>query len=179
MFNERCFKIYMLGLLLTLSVVRVESASIKYSFESGDFSNWKTEGQKWSIYKRSATDGTKSAMCTLSKGSAPGVQACIVGIKDANPGWVLVAKLDVSGKVKSNSSKLNLTLICVDVAGNTLREVKKTIVAPSAEFQTVVLPELDVPSGTTEAYFMIGVEVTQPPSSKEWWRFDNVVLQVK
>ena len=179
MFKGILFKVSVFVLTLMASVMLVESAPVKHSFESGDFSGWKTDGQKWSVYGKSATDGKKSAMCVISKGTAPGLQACIVGIDKAEPGWIISAKLDVSGKVKSNSSKANLTLICVDAAGNTLREVKKTIVAPSTTFQTVVLEELDVPSGTAQAYLMIVVEVTQKSRAKEWWRFDNVVIEVK
>ncbi len=165
--------------MLLAGVMFAASAQLRSSFEGGDFSGWTTQGEGWSIYEKAASAGVKSAMCTVSKGDAPGLKACVMVIKKAEPGWVIKAELDVAGKVKSNSSKVSLAVLCIDEAGNTLQEVKKQITAPTAEFKKVILSELVIPTGTAEAYFMIVVEVSKEAKAKEWWRFDNVVIELK
>ncbi len=166
-------------LLVLASATLAESAQIKSGFEFGDFTDWNIQGEGWSIYEKSASEGEKSAMCIVSKGEVPGLKACARIVNKTGPGWVVSAKLDVAGKIKSKSSKVNLALICIDAEGNTLREVKKQITTPLTKFQKVTLQELIIPSGTTEVYFMMVVEVIKTANSKEWWRFDNVVIDIK
>jgi hypothetical protein len=165
--------------LIIASVMFADSAQIKSNFEAGDFSGWNTQGEGWSIYKKAASNGKNSAMCVVKKGEAAGLKACARIVEKAEPGWVVTARLDVSGKAKSRSSKSSFALMCIDADGNTIREVKKQVVAPATEFKTIVLEELIVPSGTKEVYFMMVVEIAQTAKSKEWWRFDNVIIEVK
>lgn len=151
----------------------------KSSFETGDFTGWNVQGKGWSIYTKDASDGSKSAMCTVPKGDpAGGVMACAKVIK-AQPGFVIKVDLDLAGKAKKRSSRVKISVICVDAAGNILQEVEKKVAIPSSEFQKVSVPELIVPAKTAEAYVMLMVEVAKPVKSTEWWRFDNVVIQVK
>ncbi|QBG47241.1 hypothetical protein EGM51_07470 [Verrucomicrobia bacterium S94] len=151
----------------------------KSSFETGDFTGWNVQGKGWSIYAKDASDGSKSAMCTVSKGEpAGGVMACAKVIK-AQPGFVVKVDLDLVGKAKKRSSRVKISVICVDAAGNILQEVEKKVAVPPSEFQTVSVPELIVPAKTAETYVMLMVEVAKPVKSTEWWRFDNVRIQVK
>jgi len=172
-------KFWSILMLSMTGVLLAESAQVKHSFEKNDFSGWNMQGEGWSIYAKAASDGEKSAMCVIPKGTAPQLKACALQIKQAAPGWVLTARIDVSGKVKSKSSNLSFVVMCLDKDGNTLREERKKIIAPSKEFQKIALPEIVVPSGTVEAYLMVVVEVTQTTKGKDWWRFDNVVIDVK
>ncbi len=164
---------------LLACVLSSGAAQSKYSFEVGDFAGWTVQGEAWSIYTKAASDGEKSAMCSISKGDAPGLKACARPVEKADAGWVVNAKLDICGKAKSNSSKATVVLMCVDEKGGTIREVKKEILVPASKFENVSLPEIVVPSGTVETYLMLVVEVTKPAGANEWWRFDNVVIEVK
>jgi len=149
------------------------------SFESGDFSGWNAQGEGWAVNDTEASSGKKSAYCAISKGEAPGVKACAKVIPKASPGYVIKGSLDVAGKVKYNCSHVKISIICVDITGKILSEVEKKVNAPSPDFTKVTVPELIVPSGTAHAYIMLIVEVTQPAKSSEWWRFDNIVIQVQ
>ncbi len=166
-------------MLMMASAMLAESAQVKSSFESGDFTGWNKQGEGWTVYAKAASKGEKSAMYTVAKGEEAGLKACARIVENAGPGWVITAQVDIAGKAKSKSSKVNLALMCIDAEGNTLREVKKQVTSPSVKFQKVTLDELIVPSGTKEVYFMMVVEVTQVAKAKEWWRFDNIVIDVK
>ena len=107
------------------------------------------------------------------------MKACIRLIDKAEPGWVLKASLDVSGKAKTNSSKVKIVLMCIDEKGNTLRESEKEITVPPAKFQSFTVPEIVIPSGTAAAYMMLVVEIPQTARGNEYWRFDDVIINVK
>lgn len=151
----------------------------KSSFEAGDFSGWNAQGKGWTVYDRAASDGSKSAMCSVAKGEPVGLKACAKVISKAEPGFIVKVDLDVAGKVKSKSSEAKITLICLDKSGTILQEVEKKIAVPSTKFQKISVPELMVPSGTVQTYLMLMVEVKKPAKAAEWWRFDNVVIDVK
>lgn len=155
------------------------SANIISSFEGGSFAGWTTQGDGWSIYGRAASDGKKSAMCEVSKGENAGMKACIREIDKAAPGWIIKASLDLSGKAKTQSSKAKIVLMCIDAKGNTLRESKQEISAPSSGFKTVTIPEMAVPSGTVATYMMLVVEVPETARGNEYWRFDDVIISVQ
>ncbi|VGO14576.1 hypothetical protein PDESU_03139 [Pontiella desulfatans] len=151
---------------------------MKSSFESGDFTGWTIQGKGWSIYAKAASNGEKSAMCSIAKGDAPEMKACVRTIAKADAGWVVKGSVDVAGKIKGNS-KATVVLMCIDAEGKTLRESKKVITKPSATFQTITLSDFVVPSGTAETYLMLVVETIKTSTAKEWWRFDNVVVEVE
>ncbi len=165
--------------LLMANTVFAGTAPVKSSFEDGTFAGWNVQGGEWSIYTKAGSDGKKSAMCSISKGRAAGVLACARVIEKASPGWMVKVDLDVAGKAKYKNSKMNVSVMCIDADGNTIKEVKKQISTPSTSFQKVSLDELMIPSGTAETYLMIVVELADKSRGKEWWRFDNVVIQVK
>ncbi|MDF7824851.1 hypothetical protein P4B35_12570 [Pontiellaceae bacterium B12227] len=166
--------------LIAVGVASVGAAQVKSSFESGDFSGWNAQGKGWTVYSRAASDGEKSAMCSVSKGEPAGLKACAKLISKAEPGWVVKVDLDIAGKAKSQSSKAKVSVICIDAAGNILQEKEKVLSAPSTKFQKLSIPEVIVPSGTAETYLMLMVEVKKPAAkAAEWWRFDNVVIDVK
>jgi hypothetical protein len=168
-----------IAVLISIGMAMVCSAQTKSSFETGDFTGWSAQGSGWSVYGRAASDGSKSAMCEVAKGEAPGLKACAKLIDKADPGWIVTANLDISGKNKSASSKAKISIVCLDAAGSILGEVEKVISSPSTDFKKVTVPELIVPSGTKQTYLMLMVEVTQSSKAKEWWRFDNVSVVVK
>lgn len=176
--NRLYKKIVVLALMLA-GTASVYAKPVKSSFESGDFSGWNAQGKGWSVYAKAGSDGSKSAMCSVAKGEPVGLKACAKSINKADPGWIVKVNLDIAGKAKSQSSKAKVTLICLGATGSILQEVEKVITVPSAEFKKISLPELIVPPGTVETYLMLMVEVKQPAKSKEWWRFDNVVIDVK
>lgn len=107
------------------------------------------------------------------------MKACIRVIEKAEPGWIIKASLDISGKAKSQSSMAKIVLMCIDEQGNTLRESKKEISSPQAKFQAVTVPEIVIPSGTAATYMMLVVEVTDVASGNEYWRFDDVIISVQ
>lgn len=159
--------------------VSVGASQMKSSFESGDFSGWNAQGKGWSVYSKAASDGEKSAMCLVNKGESVGLKACAKTVSKAEPGFIVKVDLDVAGKAKARNSNAKVSVICVDRAGNILKEVEKKVSLATSKFIKVSVPELMVPSGTVETYLMLMVEVSQPSKGKEWWRFDNVVIQVK
>ena len=165
--------------LVVAGVASVGATQQKSSFEGGDFAGWNAQGKGWSVYGRAASDGSKSAMCSVSKGEAAGLKACAKVVSKAEPGWIVKVDLDIAGKTKTKSSKGKVSVICVDAAGTILAEVERVVFAPSTKFQKVSIPELIVPSGTTETYLMLMVEVQHEAKSSEWWRFDNVIIDVK
>ncbi|WP_322607230.1 hypothetical protein [Pontiella agarivorans] len=150
----------------------------KSSFETGDFTGWNVQGKGWTIYSRDASDGSKSALCTVSKGEPAGVMACAKVVK-AQPGFVVKVDLDLAGKARHNSSRVKISVICVDAGGGILQEVEKTVAVPSSDFHRISVPELIVPAKTAETYVMLMVEVTKTAKSTEWWRFDNVLIRVE
>ncbi|MDF7801704.1 hypothetical protein P4C99_19660 [Pontiellaceae bacterium B1224] len=162
-----------------MSVAPVYSEQTKSSFESGDFTGWNAQGAGWSVYSKAGSDGSKSAMCSIAKKEPAGLKACAKAISSAEPGWIVQVDLDIAGKVKSQSSTAKATVVCLDATGKILQEVEKVITVPSEEFKKVSLPELIVPSGTAQTYLMLMVEVKQTAKSKEWWRFDNIIINVK
>lgn len=155
------------------------AAQTKSSFEAGDFTGWNAQGSGWAVYSKAASEGKKSAMCSVAKNEQPNVKACAKVISKADPGFIVKVDLDVAGKAKHKSSTVKISVICVDAGGSILQEVEKKITTPSADFKRISVPELIVPSGTAETYLMMMVEVTKKAKSAEWWRFDNVVIQVK
>lgn len=165
--------------LLVAGTVSVYAKQTKSSFESGDFSGWNAQGKGWSVYAKAGSDGKKSAMCSVSKGEPVGLKACAKSINKADPGWIVKVDLDIAGKAKSQSSKAKVTVVCLDASGKILQEVEKVITVPLADFKKVSLPELIVPPGTVETYLMLMVEVKKTAKANEWWRFDNVVIDVK
>ena len=165
--------------LVAMGVASAGATQLKSSFEAGDFTGWNAQGKGWSIYKRAASDGTKSAMCSVSRGEAAGLKACAKVISGAEPGWIVKVELDIAGKAKSKSSKAKISVICVDSSGTIISEVERVVSASSPKFKKLSIPELIVPSGTTETYLMLMVEVGQTAKSAEWWRFDNVIIVVK
>ena len=150
----------------------------KASFESGDFTGWDTQGKGWSVYAKAGSDGEKSAMCVVEKGEAPGLKALARKVNKADVGWAVKVSLDISGKAKSKSTKASIVVMCLDKDGKPIREVKQEVTAPNTKFQKISLPEIIVPSGTVETYLMLVVETVKPAAAKEWWRFDNVVIDV-
>ena len=118
-------------------------------------------------------------MLKVSKGEAAGLKAAARLIPNTYAGSVIKVEFDVAGKVKTQSSKLTASVVCVDAAGQILREEKKTTTSPSSDFSRLSLPELIVPSGTAEAYLMWVVELPTAARGNEWWRFDNVRIEVK
>lgn len=173
-----CKKSFVLALLVA-GTATVYAKQTKSSFESGDFSGWNAQGTGWTVYTKAASDGKKSAMCSVSKGEPVGLKACAKSINKADPGWIVKVDLDISGKAKFQSSKAKVTVVCLSETGKILKEVEKVITVPTTEFKKVSLPELIVPPGTVETYLMLMVEVQKPAKAKEWWRFDNVVIDVK
>lgn len=166
-------------LVVFAAIASARAAVTVSSFEAGDFSGWNAQGTGWAVNDKEASNGTKSAYCVVSKGEAPGVKACAKVIPKAAPGFVINASLDLAGKNKRKSSNAKISIICVDSTGNILSEVEKKVSAPSTDFKKVTVPELIIPSGTAQTYFMLMIEVTQPAKSSEWWRFDNVVIKVE
>lgn len=152
---------------------------IRSSFESGELTGWNSQGKGWSVYAKAGSDGEKSAMCIVEKGEEAGLKALAREIEKAEPGWMVKVDLAIAGRAKSQSSKASVVLMCVDKDGTPLREVKKEISKPETGFQRLSLPEVVVPSGTVETYLMLVVEVKQTSGAKEWWRFDNIVIDVK
>lgn len=167
---------YILSLLVVSSSAFAELQAS--GFEGGDFAGWNTQGDGWSIYTKAASEGKKSAMVKVSKGEAAGLKAAAKQILGVDPGSVIKVEFDVAGKVKSGSSKLTASVICVDASGSVLREVKKSLSRPSTDFTQLKLPEMVVPSGTAEAYLMLVIELPKPASGNEWWRFDSVSIDV-
>lgn len=165
--------------LLGAGVASAHAGQTKSSFESGDFTGWNAQGTGWSVYSKAGSDGKKSAMCSIAKKEPAGVKACAKPISNAEPGWIVKVDLDIAGKVKSQSSTAKVTVICLDATGKILKEVEKVISVPSEEFKKISLPELIVPSGTAQTYLMLMVEVKQTAKAKEWWRFDNIIINVK
>ena len=155
------------------------SAVIKSSFESGEFTDWTVQGEGWSVYGRAGSDGEKSAQCSVSKGEGPAMKACMRSIGKVMDGAVIKSRIDVYGKSKTKSSQVKIALMCVDAQGGILREVKKELTVPSSKFKRITLPEVIVPSGTVETYFMIVVEVPAAAKGNEWWRFDNIYINVQ
>jgi hypothetical protein len=167
------------ALLIPFSMALVCSAQTKSSFEIGDFTGWSVQGSGWSVYGRSASDGNKSAMCEVSKGEAPGIKACAKLIDKAEPGWIVKAEVDISGKNKAGSSRAKISIVCLDAAGSILSETERVFSKPDTDFQKLIMPELLVPSGTKQTYLMLMVDVVDVSKAKEWWRFDNVSIVVK
>lgn len=165
--------------LMVAGVTTVYAAPTKSSFESGELTGWNAQGKGWAVYSKAGSDGKKSAMCSVSKGEPVGLKACAKSVSKAAPGWIVQVNLDIAGKARSESSKAKVTVVCLDATGQILQEVEKVITVPSAEFKKVSLPELIVPSGTVQTYVMLMVEVKQTSKANEWWRFDNVVIDVK
>jgi hypothetical protein len=154
------------------------SANIISSFEGGSFAGWTTQGDGWSVYGRAASDGKKSAMCSVSKGEA-GMKACVRMIDQAEPGWIIKANLDIAGKTKTKSSKAKVVIMCIDAKGNTLRESAKELTVAPAKFQSVSIPEIVIPSGTAATYMMLVVEIPEPARGNEYWRFDDVIINIQ
>lgn len=179
MIINRLYKKIVVLALIAAGTASVYAAQTKSSFESGDFIGWNAQGKGWTVYEKAGSDGKKSAMCSILKGEPVGLKACAKSISKADPGWIVKVDLDISGKAKSQSSKAKVTVVCLDATGQILQEVEKVISVPSKDFQKVSLPELIVPSGTAETYLMLMVEVKQSAKANEWWRFDNVVINVK
>lgn len=170
------------SILLALSiagVLTVSATQTKSSFEGGDFSGWNAQGKGWAVYGRASSDGSKSAMCSISKGDPVGIKACAKSVSKAQPGFIVKVDLDIAGKSKAKYSKAKVSVICVDNTGQILQEVEKVISTPTGKFHKISIPELMVPSGTVETYLMLMVEVNQASRSSEWWRFDNVTIDVK
>lgn len=179
MFNSTSSRFSTVAAILLGSAVFAFSANIISSFEGGSFAGWTTQGNGWSVYGRAASDGKKSAMCQISKGEGAGMKACIRMIDQAEPGWIIKATLDISGKAKTKSSKAKVVLMCIDEKGNTLRESKKEIAVPPSDFQSYTIPEIVIPSGTAAAYMMLVIEVSETARGNEYWRFDDVIINVK
>lgn len=176
---NRLHKMSVVLALMVAGVASVYAAQTKSSFESGDFTGWNAQGAGWTVYSKAGSDGKKSAMCSVSKKETPGLKACAKSISNANPGWIVQVDFDICGKAKSQSSKAKATVVCLDATGKILQEVEKVIPMPPEDFQKISLPELIVPSGTAQTYLMLMVEVTQTAKANEWWRFDNVIINVK
>lgn len=167
------------ALLLAGAHVAGGATQIKEGFESGTFSGWNVQGEGWSVYAKAASEGEKSAMVAIQKNEPAGLKAAVRLVEKAEAGWVVQVRMDVAGKVRTNSSQFTVSLVCVDQEGGILREVEKKVAEPSTNFSRISLPELVVPSGTVETYLMIVVEVPDAAKSSEWWRFDNVVVELK
>ena len=166
-------------ILVAVFACCAESAHGNTGFENGDFSGWTTQGSGWSITEKMVFEGEKAAMCSITKREPATLKACVLLVDKAKAGWVVKADLQVMGKARSKSSSMTASIVCIDSAGEVLRESKKTLSTAPKEYQRISLPEVIVPSGTEETYLMLVVELKDEAKGNEWWRFDDVVVQVK
>lgn len=151
------------------------------SFESGDFSGWDTKGSGWSISEQSPSDGLRSAVCTVKKGDARALRVCMQKIGTVTQGKIVEVTLDVAATdvARSTNSKACIAVLCTDSKGAVRKEYRLNIDRPSTEFRQVIIDDAVVLSGTDNVYIMLVVEVFQPASDDDLWRFDNVKVMIR
>lgn len=167
------------AVVLSAVVTAAYAEKTRASFESGDFTGWTKQGSGWTVDGKMAVHGEKSALCMVEKGEKPGLKACAREIPEAEAGWVVKVEARIAGKKNTERSKVSIAVICVGKDGKTLREVKKEVTRPNGDFALISLPEMIIPSGAVKTYLMLVVEVTKESKAKEWWRFDDVSIDVK
>ncbi len=172
--------VFYLAWLVFCAVCGAEELLQNPGFESRDFSGWDVRGQGWTIDGKSFSEGAVSALCTIKKGDKPGLRACVQKITDADAGKLVEVSMDVSGVsvVQPANSKACLAILCFDAQGIVLKEYRSNVVRPTAEFQPVKIDDAIVLQGTTEVYVMLVVEVYQPATDSDLWRFDNIILKI-
>lgn len=150
-------------------------------FETKDFSGWDTSGKGWSIDGKLFSEGAFSALCSVSKGDKPELRACVQKISGVAAGKIVEVSADVSGfdVVKTPNSKACLAVLCFGDKGQVLKEYRSSVDRPGSAFQPVEIDDAVVLPGTRQIYIMLVVEVFQPAMDGDWWRFDNVKLDVR
>ena len=121
-----------------------------------------------------------SAMCSVLKGNGPELRACAQAINRAAPGKTIHISLDVAGIAvqKTPHSKGSVVVLCTDADGQVLAEYRHDIVKPKAGFQRVEIADVVIPPDTVETHLMLLVEVYEVATDGDWWRFDNINIQV-
>ena len=149
-------------------------------FESGDFAGWKTAGQGWEVSSNIASEGRMSAMCSVKKGETAEIRACIQKINNVFPGKRMRLSVDVMAiaVTKTPNSRGSIVILCTNAEGSVLKEYRHDLVRPKAQFQNVVIENAVVPEGTVETHLMLVVEGYQLAADGDWWRFDNVNIQI-
>ena len=150
-------------------------------FETGDFTGWTTSGKGWTIDTQSASEGTASALCTVGKGDGPQLRACLQKIEGIPAGKILEASLDVSATdaYQTQNSTAFLAILCFDGRGELLNEYRTSTPVLKPTFRHIKIDDAVVLPGTEQVYVMLVVEVYQTASDNDFWRFDNVRLQVR
>jgi hypothetical protein len=150
------------------------------SFESGDFVGWETHGKGWSINGKMASEGRVSAMCGVQKGEEPTLKACSQKINGASAGKRISVSMDVAAIAvqQTPNTKASIIILCVDENGTALKEFRHDLVDLKAQFQKVKIPIAIVPEDSAECHLMLIVENDQVAKDGDWWRFDNVNIQI-
>ncbi len=149
-------------------------------FESQDFTGWITSGKGWTIDKDVVAEGTCSALCTVGKGEKAGTRACLQKITGIEANRIIQVSLDVSGTnvARTPNSKACLAILCVDAGGNVLKEYRASVIKPTNAFRELKIDDAIVLPTTAQVYIMLVVEVYQTASNDDWWRFDNVKIDI-
>lgn len=149
-------------------------------FETRDFTGWATSGTGWTIDKERFSEGTYSALCTVEKGDPPATRACLQSIEGIAANKIVEVSLDVSGinVAQTPHSKACLAILCMNSAGNVLKEYRSSVIMPSSSFKQIKIDDAVVLPGTKKIYVMLVVEVYETATDGDWWRFDNVAIAI-
>lgn len=149
-------------------------------FEAHDFSGWTTTGEGWSIDKKIFSQGEASALCRVKEGDAVGLRACLQTFSGIDPDRIIEVSLDVSAVdvYQTPNSKACLAILCMDEQGNVLKEYRSGVIIPRSTFQKLEIDDAVVLPETHQVYVMLVVEVYKTATDDDWWRFDDVRLQV-
>jgi len=149
-------------------------------FESGDLKGWSYFGKGWSVNSKQASEGTNSLVNAVLKGNIPELRGCGQKLK-VQPGQVLSVSVDVSAvavKLTPNS-QAHMLLIFLDENGNMLRKYKTIVEDIRMPWQTLAVRGAVVPEKAVEAYIVLVVEVTRKAADGDWWRFDNLRVEIR
>ncbi|MBN2786543.1 MAG: hypothetical protein JXR25_17130 [Pontiellaceae bacterium] len=174
-------RLTILLLLLCCSVGHAGLALKNAGFESRDYSGWAIRGAGWSIDHKKVSKGESAAVCRVKKGDAAETRACVQALSGIEVGRIVEVQVDVSAisVVQSANSKVCLAVLCMDTKNNLIKEYRSGVTSPGTAFMPVKIDDAVILPGTEQVYVMLVVEVFRNAEDDDWWRFDEVLLNIR